>query len=580
MITKAAKFAPLIGLLAWLGASHCPLGAQAETALPMTLQISAAAARIPLGKTVAVTVVARRDGQPAVGQEVWAYLNGKQWGAQGITDDAGRATFLLPLPYSGAAQVQVALPPPDFHWLDKVFGQTADFTVGMHLSAQAVASNQLTLTVQPRKFAPFRDPAHLVGTPWYPWFTRYNAHINGGHSDAEAVPLLGSYASTDPDVIRQQMLWLDESGINFIEVDWSNNLTAAPHWKDHLPGVQEMVISTTALLDTLAEMRHEGLPTPQVELLLGMAPPFSMAALNEEMQFVHDALLTNPKYAGLFVTYLGKPLATVLSVLPDAALVKQGAVDPSYFTLRWEWVNVADRPGWWSWTDAYLPPTTALFQGKAESLSLAVAYSTSKGWQDPQSRGKLGGATLVQGFQEAGLRRPAFLFLQQFNEWGEQYNTELSDDFEPAALARLGRGGTGVEGGAGTGWGFYYLNLVHALVQVYHGQAPESTVLTVAAPLRGQAVDRTVSGQALTVSWQSLGKPVSGYTVALDGVIQAARVPGHSFVLSLSNVPPGPHTIRVRAIGAVTRFPLSAATDDDPTTHTFPCVVSVPFTVR
>jgi hypothetical protein len=77
MITKAAKFAPLIGLLAWLGASHCPLGAQAETALPMTLQISAAATHIPLGKTVAVTVVARRDGQPAVGQEVWAYLNGK-----------------------------------------------------------------------------------------------------------------------------------------------------------------------------------------------------------------------------------------------------------------------------------------------------------------------------------------------------------------------------------------------------------------------------------------------------------------------------------------------------------------------
>lgn len=541
-----------------------------------SLWVTASPTSVPLGKAVTVTAVAKRLGQPAVGQELWAYLNGKQWGAQSVTDSTGTATFLLPLPYAGKAQVQVACVPADFQWPTKTFGQTADFTVGTPLPPSAVTSNLLTITVRARKFAPTVDPAHLVGTPWYPWFTRYNAHINGGHSGAEAVPLLGSYASTNPDVIRQQMLWLDEIGVNFVEVDWSNNLTSAVHWQDRLPGVKEMVVSTQALLDTLAQMRSEGLPTPQVVLLLGMAPPFSMAALNEEMQYVKDTFITNPKYAGLFVMYLGKPLATVLSVLPDAALVKQGPVDTKNFTLRWEWVNVADRPGWWSWTDAYLPPTTAYFQGRAESISAVVAFSTGTGWKDPKSLGKRGGSTWVRGFQEALAKRPAFLFLQQFNEWGEQYDTELSDDFEPASLANLGAGGTGVDGGGGPGWGFHYLNLARALIQIYHGQAPESTVLAVASPLR----NGIVSGSSLTVSWQAIGKAVKSYRVALDGTVKASGIHGNAYDLSLSGVSPGPHTVTVQAAGAVTRFPLSWKIDDEPTGKTTPCSVSVPFTYQ
>lgn len=541
-----------------------------------TIRITADAATISLGQSVIVTAAAQRRGQPVAGQELWAYLNGKQWGAQGITDAAGKATFILPLPHTGKAQIQVALVSPDFHWPSQVFGQTADFIVGTPLPPQSATSNLLTISVKARKFSPMIDPAHLVGTPWYPWFTRYNAHINGGHSGSEAVPLLGSYSSTNPDVIRQQMLWLDEAGINFVEVDWSNNLTSAFHWKDHVPGVDEMIGSTRILLDTLAQMRLEGLPTPQVVLLLGMAPPFSMAALNEEMQFVQDTFITNPKYAGLFVMYQGKPLATVLSVLPDAQLPKQGIVDTKNFTLRWMWVNVADRPGWWSWTDAYLPPTTAYFSGKAESLSIKPAFSGGTSWKDPKSLGKRGGSTWVRGFQEALAKRPTFLFLQQFNEWGEQYDTEFSDDFEPAALAPLGAGGTGREGGAGPGWGFYYLNLARALVQIYHGQVPESTVLTVASPLRHMSV----SGQSINISWEEIGKSVRSYSVVLDGAVKASKVRGNSYLLPLAGISHGPHTVTVRAEGAVTRFPLSWTRSDEPNRKTTECTVSVPFTYQ
>ena len=537
------------------------------------LQISTRRAGVPLGKSITVVAVARRLGQPVAGQELWAYLNGRQWGAQAITDAAGTAAFLLPMPYAGKVQVQVACVAPDFHWPSKTFGQTADFIVGTALPPGVVTSNDLTIEVKARKFSPTVDPAHLIGTPWYPWFTRYNAHINGGHGGAVGVPLLGSYASTNPDVIRQQMLWMDEVGVNFVQVDWSNNLTFANHWKDRLPGVNEMIVSTTALLDTLARMRREGLPTPQVVLLLGMAPPFSIAALNEEMQFVHDTFVTNPKYAGLFVPYLGKPLVTVLSALDDAGLARQGTVDNTLFTIRWEWVNFTDRPDWWAWSDGFLPPNTAYYHGKAEQLTVTAGWYVGTGWKDPKSQGKLGGSTWVQGFQTVLTVRPRFVMLHQFNEWGEQYDTALSNDWEPAALASLGAGQTGLDGGAGPGWGFHYLNLARAFVQIYHGLAPESTVLTVGNPLRHM----TVSGPSVTVTWQTLGKAVPSYRVALDGVVRAARVKGNSYPLSLAGVAPGEHTVTVQANGAVTRFPLSYDADDEPTKRPSVCSVSVPF---
>ena len=147
--------------------------------------------------------------------------------------------------------------------------------------------------------------------------------------------------------------------------------------------------------------------------------------------------------------YLGKPLVTVLSVLDDAALAKQGTADARDFTLRWEWVSVADRPGWWSWTDQYIAPTTAYHEGIRRSDHGRCGVQRGKRLERPVVRGKRGGATWVQEFQSrAQATHPRFLVLHQFNEWGVQYDTERSDEFEPAALASLGRGGTGVDGGA------------------------------------------------------------------------------------------------------------------------------------
>jgi hypothetical protein len=38
------------------------------------------------------------------------------------------------------------------------------------------------------------------------------------------VPQLGQYLSTEPNIIRQHATWLSDANVDFIYIDWSNNL--------------------------------------------------------------------------------------------------------------------------------------------------------------------------------------------------------------------------------------------------------------------------------------------------------------------------------------------------------------------
>jgi hypothetical protein len=451
-----------------------------------------------------------------------------------------------------------------------------DFTTDTPLPRGPNVSPELDIDVTPRDFDAKIDPAHRIGTQWAPWFTRYNAHWE----TREALPLLGQYHSPDPRVIRQQVLWMDDVGIDFMQVDWSNNIGNWKHFQDHPPGVTEIIDSTTSLLDTLAQMRAGGIPTPQVVLLLGIAPPWNIGALNEEIRWVHDNYLENPRYDGLFVSYLGKPLATILCALPPRTLHEFPPVDTTFFTIRWVWVNSdSDNRSaldWWSWMDACIPPRVARFDSRAEAMTVTPAFFTGTGWLGPEAMGRRGGTTFVSELQAAIKIRPRFLFLHQWNEFAgskvgggpnqdifmDEYSAELSDDLEPASLAGLGYR-------PGKGWGFFYLNLARAMVQIYKGQAPESTVLTLESP--------RLTGTFLHIHWETLGKPPAGFNIEIDGAKVWQGPATGSCDLDASRLSPGPHSLTLRADGAVTRFPLASDAEDEPSAKTFPVLASAGF---
>ncbi len=461
------------------------------------------------------------------------------------------------------------------------------FPVGSPLPKQGVHSNVLRIQVYHRPIHTLWDPEHLVGIEWEPWFTPLNTRWD----TAEAMPLLGYYDSFNPEVIRQHCLWMVEAGINFLLVDWTNNLWGKQHWAERSPYVDDLIRATTRMLDTYAQMKQEGIPVPQVVFILGLdnGPTTTTTAVNEEMQWIYENYVSNPRYQGLWLYYLGKPLILVFNGGGPGIRKNQPPVEDRYFTVRWMasqlQINRLDREGYWSWMDGTLHPIPTFYQGQAEALTVTPAFFGEGGWTYPQARGRRGGTTYIEEFKTALQYRPRFLIINQWNEFAGQYegmgygpqrdqyvdcyNAELSNDIEPTSLTACAYRGCG-------GWGFYYLNLTRALIHLYHQKAPETTLMAISNPRRGEIL----TGPTLKVEWAVIGKPPKGFTLMLDGHVILQHFQGTSYVLELGNIRPGRHILKIIAEGAVTQFPLSLTEEDTPLPKPVPLAAQVPFFVK
>ncbi len=190
----------------------------------------------------------------------WPFVRGLQWGAYVTCHSPCRgASLILPLPEDGSSDIVVAilkqpLPGP--------------FTVGQALPNNTAAlSNSIEVQVQVRAREHRRaDPPMLVGMEWEPWFTR----TNDIWTLAEAVPLVGLYDSFNPLVVLQHAYWMVDAGVDFIVVDWTNNLWGVPHWADRGVYAQELINATTFTIAQYDRLRRAGVPVPKVVLLLGL----------------------------------------------------------------------------------------------------------------------------------------------------------------------------------------------------------------------------------------------------------------------------------------------------------------------
>lgn len=451
--------------------------------------------------------------------------------------------------------------------------------VGQRLPKGWVASPPTTIRVTPRSLTAAAAPRDLVGIEYETWFTPLNMQWQS----AEAVPLLGRYQSSDALVTQQQALWLDRAGVNFILIDWTNNLWGKTSWSQRSANIRQLVDGTTALLNTYARMRSEGLPTPQVALLLGLNNGVSTTttALSEEMTWIEDQYVRNPRYQGLWVHYLGKPLIVIFNGAGPAAAAGQPPIPTSQFTVRWMasqlQSNGLQRAGYWSWMDGSVHPVLTTYRGQPEALTVTPAFFGAGGWTGPQAMGRLGGTTYLREFAEALRDHPRFLLINQFNEFAgeppsatvhvDTYTESLSDDIEPTSLTDCGYVSCG-------GWGFYYLNLTRALIGLYRHPNPQSTVLAVGSPLQGSAV----CGNTLGVDWTALGAKPKGYEVRVDGRTVARNLLHSPYTLSLAHLRPGAHVLTVVATGAATRYPLSRTSFGPLMSRSVPVRVSHSFT--
>ena len=576
------------------------------------IQITVSDEVVKMGRTLIVDAVLKDKIQ---GERMifLPFVNGKRWGSHEFADADGKASFIIPFPNPGVALIQViAVPATADNWLG-MDPHDRLLKTGTFMPETDIKSNFLIVEVKNRAVPRKRSGETLFAMQWESWFTPWFSW-----ETAHGVPIMGIYDSTDPDVYRQQILWFMDIGVDFIMPDWSNHIWGKEHWSERDARADGILHTTQMFLEVLADMRDEGLDVPLVALMPGLSngPPTTMEALNEQFEWIYQDYVRNPRFEGLWQIFEGKPLIVNLDTgiladkrgrtesafrIPffkgtltrdgwteakiDAHRQKQGPADTTHFTVRWissqNQVTRHHEFGHWSWMDGSLEPMVTYKDGEAEAITVTPSFFAHYGWTAPEAYGRRGGWTYLESFKYALKARPKVVMLHQWNEYHGQkeghgrgpnkdqytdtYSVEFSDDLEPISITAPGYRGTDP-------YGFYYLNMTRALMDIYRGDADDVTLMAV------HVTDSTSTN--LAFEWTTLGVEPNSYTIMLDGEVKVEETTALEYSFSTAELSSGEHTVSVRANGVSTRYPLSWIKYDDLAEEPLPVVVEKVFHVE
>ena len=306
--------------------------------------------------------------------------------------------------------------------------------------------------------------ARYIGMEYEVWFPGIPAQgtIYGGERYWEkrwGTPLLGTYDSTDPKVIDKHAEWLAAIGVDFVLIDWANNIANALSG----PTIVGDTIreKTNSVFQEYRHVRERGLPHPRIAILLGAQNQngvpaenaISSGSVNREADYVYDHFVsTDPD---LYFSYRGKPLLVIYLGTPAGLNPPPSWTDPR-FTVRWMSGFLESQPAlyggipaknrFWSWMDRI--PTPAHAGQNVEAVTVTQAYPGQESWLDmahrppPRPRiGRDGASTFSIQWRRAVRYAPDIILLSQWNEFsnqersgpgtGDEYTVELSNDLEP-----------------------------------------------------------------------------------------------------------------------------------------------------
>ena len=181
-----------------------------------------------MGRSVSVTAHLNVAKDESAGDYLLLpYVNQRRWGSHEFPDSNGNATFLIPLPNPGTAEIQIiAVKADSGNWMGTANRKL--LMVGNPIPDSGIHSSVISVAVKRRNMPePLRN-RHLFVVQWEPWFIPGP----GSWTSAEAVPVVGFYDSYNEDVIRQHILWFIDIGVTTIMPDWSNHIWSKKHWNE------------------------------------------------------------------------------------------------------------------------------------------------------------------------------------------------------------------------------------------------------------------------------------------------------------------------------------------------------------
>ncbi|MBP5312047.1 MAG: hypothetical protein J6112_04350 [Clostridia bacterium] len=295
------------------------------------------------------------------------------------------------------------------------------------------------------------DPSERqVGIAYTTWF---RSDWKWGEGHTWDIPWLGSYSSLDRNVIKQHGIWLRDAGVDFVFVDWSNNINYIPETMRKLRAdFRTIEDATEALFDVWADI--PGAPKiciftgPGHEQGPGEKDTFANGRMAAKTDQIYNTFLANERYRKMYYEYLGKPLLLCYAATPAFFQDNVSPYEDDRFTVRWvtgfvgQQGNLFDSETliskiFWSWEERGAQTFTVL-DGHPECMT--VNASTRSQGKTPGTAGYIApalrdnGNTFRRAWARARLIGPKLVLVVSFNEWtlGEQISLENSKDIEPS----------------------------------------------------------------------------------------------------------------------------------------------------
>ncbi|MHC4123114.1 MAG: glycoside hydrolase family 71/99 protein [Planctomycetota bacterium] len=325
---------------------------------------------------------------------------------------------------------------------------------------------------------PWPPAERLVGIAYSTWFPPIP------WTNVWGTPELGHYRSDDIKVIRQHAEWLQDAGVDFLWIDWSNNVEHNPTLqnKESLikdgkiflafrPYIHEIESATKKVFKVLSKMPK----SPNISIFLGCPhkkEAITDGRLQRKANQVYKQFVIHPKYGRLVQRYLGKPLLVIYVGTPSPFQESVPTWSDERFTVRWMTGFVTEqrslrndelvsRYGYWSWEDRG-KQTYTIHNGRAESM---VVVAACRQQSEPGSGRYIApiprreGLTFREQWKRAREIGPKFAMVVSWNEWTlkEQPSLEISKDIEPSLE-----------------FGRTYLNLLKEEIAKFKGVRPMS----------------------------------------------------------------------------------------------------------
>ena len=306
-----------------------------------------------------------------------------------------------------------------------------------------------------------KNSGKLVGVAYSTW------HQSENWENVWGKPKLGFYRSDDGKVICQHGKWLTEAGVNFIFVDWSNDINYDPS-VPHKKNVFDMIESAT---NVIFKEFYEMKKSPKICIMAGVTgSPDAVkdGRLQKKTDQIYNQYIANPTYRKLYQYYLGKPLLIIYVNTPSPFQNGIPKWSDPRFTVRWmtgyiaQQHNLVDNKnvskyGYWSWEERG-KQTYTIYNGKPEEMTIVAAWRADNGKGEPQPRqavpeqGRLNGLTFRRQWNRADSIGVKIALVVSWNEWsrGEQPSAEISKDIEPSE-----------------NFGYFYLDLLQKEIQKF-----------------------------------------------------------------------------------------------------------------